>query len=383
MKKAFILMAAAAAIGMSSCSQDETKDVAKNSNNITFRTAVGHNSRGVQLTDLNIDKMWVSAFDGSSSFFTDKKFEKQGNDFVCNSNSLSWPNDENKELQFIAYSTTATAWGTPALTTTSAGANLTGFAAKTTIAEQEDLVIGAAKGSKKNNANGVSMTLEHILSQIKIAVKNTDDNLVYHIKGIRIANVANQGDYALTFAAGTNLPTHAWSNLATANTLFESEFDDQTLAADGNLLDLTDLLKRANTDCGAMLIPQAITSYVPGTKDDQATGSYISLLINVKTKGGSYIYPAAATADNQYGWAAVAIPTITWASGSKYIYKLDLSKGCGVVDPVNPNPGGGIVSPKPEGGKDPDKGDNIFGTKIKFQVTVTPWTDSSQGFQVQ
>lgn len=382
MKKAFILMAAAAAIGMSSCSQDETKDVAKNSNNITFRTAVGHNSRGVQLTDDNITKMWVSAFDGTASFFSDKKFEKSGNEFVCNSNSLSWPNDANKELQFIAYSTTADDWGTPALVSTSTGATITGFSAKTAIADQADLVVGAAKGTKTANENaGVTMNLEHILSQIKIAVKNTDDNLVYHIKGIRIANVANKGDYALTFAAGTNLPTHAWSNLGAATTFFDSEFDAQTLATDGTILNLTDLLKGANADCGAMLIPQTITSYVAGTKDDQATGSYISLLINVKTKGGSYIYPQAATSDNQYGWAAVAIPTITWANGNKYVYTLDLSKGCGVVDPVKPNPDGGVVNPG--GGKDPDKGENIFGSKIKFTVTVAPWTPAASDITVQ
>ena len=48
MKKAFYMMAAAA-IALSSCSSEETTDVAKSSS-ITFRTSVGLNSRALELT---------------------------------------------------------------------------------------------------------------------------------------------------------------------------------------------------------------------------------------------------------------------------------------------------------------------------------------------
>ena len=41
-----------------------------------------------------------------------------------------------------------------------------------------------------------------------------------------------------------------------------------------------------------------------------------------------------------------------------------------VVDPVNPNPDGGVVKP---GSKDPGKGENVFGQVIKFNVAVTNW----------
>ena len=60
MKKAFYMMAAAA-IALSSCSSEETTDVAKSSA-ISFRTTVGFNTRGAETTTQNIDKMWVSAF---------------------------------------------------------------------------------------------------------------------------------------------------------------------------------------------------------------------------------------------------------------------------------------------------------------------------------
>lgn len=77
MKKAFYMMAAAA-IALSSCSSEETTDVAKSST-ITFRTTVGLNSRGAELTSDNLQEMWVSAFyqsDGKS-YFDDQKFTKE------------------------------------------------------------------------------------------------------------------------------------------------------------------------------------------------------------------------------------------------------------------------------------------------------------------
>ena len=105
----------------------------------------------------------------------------------------------------------------------------------------------------------------------------------------------------------------------------------------------------------------------------------ISLLIQVK-RGATSIYPSGDTDGSKFGWAAVAIPadagqttTASWVAGNKYIYTLNLTNGCGQVDPVDPgtdvNPGGADTS-KP---KDPNKGDKIFGKEIKFTVNVVEW----------
>ena len=128
----------------------------------------------------------------------------------------------------------------------------------------------------------------------------------------------------------------------------------------------------------AMLIPQYVMGWIPGTMgvstandfDSYMGGTYISLLLNVKSAlSGKYIYPAGSTeAAKTYGWAAVSTNNTTWSSGKKYIYTLDLSNGCGSVDPVDP--GTGVT---PDGTKDPVKGDVIFGKKIKFNVTVADW----------
>lgn len=382
MKKAFYMMAAAA-IALSSCSSEETTDVAKSST-ITFRTTVGLNSRGAELTGkdgvTNMTKMTVSAFDGDNAYFANKVFEKGDNNFFEAKNfNPTWP--KNGSLTFVAYSHLGDTWGYNVPTLTKTGATITGFKPKTDIKDQHDVVFAYGTGSQAaNETSGVELNFEHILSQIKIVVKNTDADLHYSIKGIRIASVSGSADYAFAHDAGQNTNTHTWSNPGTANAVYETVFTDEiTLGSDP--VDLTDKCNADGVAGGAMIIPQTVTSWA-GTTTEVAEGfenfvgkAYISLLINVK-RGTTAIYPASGTG---YGWAAVALPNNTnWEAGNKYIYTLDMTKGCGKVDPVKPNPEGS-TEVKP-GTDDSQKGDNIFGKTIKFIVKVVKdWDDAFAG----
>ena len=116
MKKAFYMMAAAA-IALSSCSSEETTDVAKSSN-ITFRSAVGFNTRGIEMTNAvgyKMTKMTVSAFDDSGAeFFKNYVFSESNGEFTS-SEHPSWPNHGN--LNFVAYSHSGGEWtgATPVL----------------------------------------------------------------------------------------------------------------------------------------------------------------------------------------------------------------------------------------------------------------------------
>lgn len=363
MKKAFYMMAAAA-IALSSCSSEETTDVAKSSN-ITFRTTVGLNSRALELTDNNMTKMTVSAFDGTNAYFTNKVLEKgEGNFFECKAFNPTWPKDGN--LTFFAYSHLGDNWGYNAPSLTSTGATITGFEPKADIKDQHDVVFAYGTGSQKaNETSGVELNFEHILSQIKIVVKNTDTDLHYSIKGIRIASVSGSADYAFAHDAGKNTNSHTWTNPGTANAVYATEFENPISLENSDPVDLTD-------KCGAMIIPQTPTVWNGqdrGTDFENFVGkAYISLLINVK-RGKTNIYPASG---NGYCWAAVALPSVTkWEAGNKYIYTLDLTKGCGKVDPVEPGVDPGVKPDEP-----------IFGKEIKFTVNVKPWVDQSTNVEM-
>ena len=387
MKKAFYMMAAAA-IALSSCSSEETTDVAKSST-ITFRPTVGLNSRGAELTTDNLQKMWVSAFynkqanpEYGTAYFSNQLFSR-GVDvagFIDPTSTLVW--EKNRSYKFIAISPAANEWSAETPTISLDEVKFTNVTPAAAIKDQKDLIIGTATGTEANTNDvaGVVLNMDHVLSQIKIQVKNQNPSLEYHIKGIRIASVCKSGTYTHS--------TQNWTNLGD-KTKYEVIFDAPIKLEEGATpTDLTDKLSVAPAnDCGAMLVPQTFDAWA-GTKDKSGdnydNGAYISLLLNVKNKvTGKYMYPAGAGADADCGWAAVAIPVSTrgaakpeWLKGNKYIYTLDLSKGCGKVDPVNPEEKDDNPIVKPGVDKNPDKGENIFGELIAFKVTVNAWTDN-------
>ena len=388
MKKAFYMMAAAA-IALSSCSSEETTDVAKSSA-ISFRPTVGLNSRGAELKTENLQEMWVTAFynkagktEYGTAYFKDAHFTRgtEINGFIDPTSTLVWEKD--RSYKFVAISPVASDWSTETPTISLNEVKFTNVTPATDIKNQKDLILGIATGTETNSNDiaGVTLNLDHVLSQIKIQVKNQNPSLEYHIKGIRIASVHKSGTY-------THSTTGTWSDFGD-KTKYEVIFDAPIkLETGATPMDLTDKLAvTPAVDCGAMLVPQTFDAWA-GTKDKSGVnydnGAYISLLLNVKNKvTGKYMYPAGAGAAGDCGWAAVAIPVSTqgaakpeWSKGNKYIYTLDLSKGCGKVDPVNPEEkdDNAIVKPGVDG--NPDKGENIFGELIAFKVTVNAWTDN-------
>lgn len=383
MKKAFYMMAAAA-IALSSCSSEETTDVAKSSN-ITFRSAVGFNTRGIEMTNADgykMTKMTVSAFDESGAeFFKNYVFTESNGEFIS-SEHPSWPN--HGSLNFVAYSHSGGDWTGAAPVLKKDGATIAAFSPKSEIGEQLDVVFAQGTGNKTDNeSNGLLLNFDHILSQIKIKAKHSSDTYTYKVKGIRIAYVGGSANYTFNPAKKTDATKHTWTAPAAKNVVYEKVFDQAVSLTKDATVDLTDKCNADSKVGGAMLIPQTLTVWngtdVATNKTDDFSGkAYISLLINVK-RGATSIYPSGDTDGSKFGWAAVAIPvdadqtTASWVAGNKYIYTLNLTNGCGRVDPVDPgtdvNPGGADTN-KP---KDPNKGDKIFGKEIKFTVKVVDW----------
>lgn len=219
------------------------------------------------------------------------------------------------------------------------------------------------------------MEFKHILSQLQFKVKNENKNLTYTIAGIRIVNAANKG----SFTFNTETRQGSWLDQTEGKVTYEMLFKDKAIVLNGTT-STSGTLTPENS--GAMIVPQKLTPWngnVVSNADPYDGGAYIALLINVKyTNDGKYMYPGNASTDKDYGWVAVPVPAATndtkaiWSMGNKYIYTLDLTKGCGKVDPVTPNPEGGVVDP---GGKDPEPGANIFGKAIFFTVKVLDWAN--------
>lgn len=381
MNKAIFMMAAAA-ITMASCSSDETTDVAKSSQ-ISFTAKVGKNSRGAETTTANLNQMWVTGYDitdaaAPTAYFADQLFEKtadaQNSQFIP---QIPWYWQSGKSYKFIGIHPAKADW----MGTVNIAADQVTYSAEipAAIADQKDLIIDAVKGQANSDAEtGVKMEFKHILSQLQFKVKNTNQHLTYHIAGIRIVNAANKA----SFTFNTEGRQGTWAEPTADKVTYEMLFKDPIELSSTATGKTEAFLTPENT--GAMIVPQKLTPWdgnVVTTAAPYDKGAYIALLINVKyTNGGKYMYPAKASTDKDYGWVAVPVPATSdtepqaiWSMGNKYIYTLDLTKGCGKVDPVNPNPdGGGVVDP---GNKDPEPGANIFGKAIFFTVKVLDWAN--------
>lgn len=383
---------AAAAIALSSCSSEETTDVAK-STAISFRPTVGFNSRGAELNGTNFNDMWVYAYDlkateGTGNGFEGEKFTKQGstNDFLPDT-PLFW--QAGSELRFFAINPVKENWhGT--LTIDKTSASFSNVRIPNNIEDQKDLVIGSvtAQANSHMDGNGVGLTLNHILSQINFKAVNTNKRLTYHIAAIRIVHAKNADSYTFNPA---NSQTGVWTGNPSGDVTYELDFKkkpivlDGTKKTDGTAADNYDRTEAFLTHAGhgAMLVPQLLTPWngaevVENTASFDG-GSYIALLVNVRFTNGTWVYPKKANGNEDYGWIAIPLPKnnaandkAEWKMGNKYIYTLNLSEGCGKVAPENPNPDGGKV--EPDGATDPKPGANIFGKPIKFTVTLAPWT---------
>lgn len=363
-----IYFVAAASLALASCSNDETLDMGSQKG-ISFRTVAGLNSRVAEVTQSNLKGMSVTAFENGAdaAYFTDVNYTREGqtNTFVSNP-EYNWL--RGKTLNFLALATSADAWDAAKTVTFDKATNtyktvLTDYTPDADISKHQDLMIGTASGTENNDANGLDLTLKHILSQIEVRAKNTNAAYVYSIKGVRIVAVKGTGTY-------TSTERTPWAPKDDSRVKYEVVYDDAK-----ELTTAAVSVMKAEGD-NAMIIPQGVTGWIAGSIgsiandfDSYTGGTYISLLLNVKSATGMYIYPAGSTEETKtYGWAAVSTNNTTWESGKKYIYTLDLSNGCGSVDPVDP--GTGVT---PDGAKDPEKGDKIFGDPIKFDVTVAGW----------
>lgn len=382
MKKAFYMMAAAA-IALSSCSSEETTDVAKSSA-ITFRPTVGLNSRGVEMTTNDLNEMWVTGFyqKADEVYFSDLKFTKEiGTQTFIPGAPVFW--QDGRTYKFVAISPAKSEWPT-GLTITRENVTCENFEPKTDILAQKDMIIKAVEANNDQWGKELELNFKHILSQIQIKVKNGNENLVYNIKAVRINSVV--GKKKLTYSTTTNSST--WGNIegVTSNAQYTLTYANP-YKLDGKTtteLTLTSADATVENGGGAMLIPQNVTAWNGAKVDDSNAytgGTYISIYLNVKmASGNKFMYPAGAQGEQTYGWVAISVPSINWEEGNKYIYTLDMSTGCGKVDPVDPgtnvNPGGKV---DPNAPKDPEKGDNIFGKAIKFTVKVDKWTSKVQG----
>ena len=186
-----IYICAAAAMMLASCSNDEVVEQAQE-NAISFRSMMGANTRGVVADVSNLNTLCVTAYQGTSLYFDNVIFQKDGTGFFNSAKPYYWP--ETGELTFTVLSGN---WSGTRDFTGSTNQWMHDVAIADGIAEQQDMTyVSNVRGTKADYGKvGVPLEMKHALTQIQISAKNENSNYVYKVKGVRIYSALGGGDF--------------------------------------------------------------------------------------------------------------------------------------------------------------------------------------------
>lgn len=312
MKKQLFFIAAAA-LGLASCSQDETIEV-NTSEAISFRTFVNAQTRADDIDNGKLTQFNVTARYESNNYFDDVTFTKGENETFNSATNYYWPTGN---LDFYAYSPISngqvkrTDYKT--FTVTPSG----------TPGDQVDFVYANTKGKNKadNGATGVALNFRHTGSKIVFQVKNTAANMKFEVTGWKVGFLDNAGTFTYADANtdeknATQLAYTDWSE----NTTYSA---DNTYT---NTLSAAVKVAASTSDAALLkgemiLVPQKPTKATAyDTESKEVNGSYVALLIKIMNNDTNDTVIQGET------WAIWPVD-FTWEPGKKYTYTIDLAGG--------------------------------------------------------
>lgn len=358
-----LLILAVAGFALASCSNDEVVESAATSdaNAINFRPLVNNVTRAADITTSSLTSFKATAFQTgatTTAYFSNVVFTKNDAGTYTSANKYYWPSAYN--LDFYAWSPATLSDDYSSISVTPG----------TTIASQPDLVYGKATNWGKQTGNdgtsGVTINFRHAESKVIVKLKNTNPNLYFTVKDVKIGYLASAGTFAYSTSGETasqndgNLSNSDWT------TTGGNETDGVYQLADASSTSYNGAATQVGADM--ILIPQALTAatvYSAATEDAAFNGAYI--LVEYKAQNtnssGAYIV-GAGSGEGEYVKAIWPLTAIQWQPGFKYTYTVDLA--------------GGGYHEKNTNDLDDDLDPILEGAEIMFAtVTVDEWDEAA------
>ena len=391
--KKYFFFAAIAAIGLASCSSDETiaSQATSESNTISFRPLATGLTRAADASFANGASFKVTAFQTggtSTTYFANEVFTATTGTTFTSSEKHYWPNAYN--LDFYA-------WQPSTLSATSNNYNVFEITPSTTnVNEQIDFVYAVTKGWGRydtpahDGSTGVTINFRHAESKVIVQLKNTNDNLKITVGNVTIGNLRGTETFTWNGVTDGSTPTAAeaattdcqytigtltylngtWSASSAQTSAYaigmgtDNITDDKSTTSarnvfNGNQPTARDLTSTASTH-EMILIPQALnaqTVYSSSASDATFAGAYIQVQLKIQNKSNDAYILGTSEAYTTAMWPLTAL---TWLPGHKYTYTVDLA-------------GGGYHTANTGDGND-DLDPILEGAEIKFvTVTVDEW----------
>lgn len=387
-KKFFLLMPAV--IALASCSSEDVIEQ-NNDDAISFRAAVGHSmsSRGEETTTANLNKFYVTAIEkissGDMTLFENLLFEKDADGNFVSTPPFKW--GEKMELDFYALGY-YTEGDMPApneegalfgeVTLTPEQQTINNFSPMAEIADQIDLVAATATSKKPSaGAQPVSLTFDHLLSEVQVVAKCGSTCNRVLVKGIKYGNIISKGNYDFTtdtWTSGSDKSSYTVTYLDSPIELNNSAAYDHDHRG---TLSYHDISKSEGSIGYAILLPQQLTTWnssseywetgedgVAPAGKSLASAQYIAVLVKIEAldNNGNIMAPKFPIEKEQmvdgtdgYGWAYIPLHADNWPewrSGYRYIYHLDFTDGAGYDEDGKP----------------------ILEGEIKFTASVNEWS---------
>ena len=372
--KKFFFFAAIAAIGLASCSNDETVAVNENAGNeISFRALTNNVTRAADIDagsgtyGLQMLGFTVFANVGSTAtnYFPETTFT-YGDGTYTSSTKYYWPSSGS--LDFFAYQYSE--WGNNTVTHTAQTKAFT-VTPSSTAANQTDLVIACTTGkTKAANGAGVSLNFRHAESKVTIKLKNSSTTTTITVGDVVLGNVYTTGTYTFTGSTdNAETPSDVANTDGNNNSTYlkYSDWSGQTTSGSYTQAAATTSYTSGTEETALtnsmILIPQTLTNataYASGDAGAGFNGAYITVALKIQnTKNSAYIVGDVESTVT----AMWPLPATKWLPGYHYTYTVDLA-------------GGGYYTTNQDTNADLDP--ILAGSEIKFvTVTVDSWTDAS------
>lgn len=364
-----LLIAALVSLAFVACSKDNTTSI-NEGGGIRFSASVTNPTRANQTQLSNLNSFNVTAVGDSQIYFTDLAVNSADNGVTwTTAQTYYWPS---YQLAFYAFAPTSV----EGVNFGFSGQSIDDFTPAVNVADQKDLVLAYAEGTKEaNETSGVPLVFKHALSQVNIQAKCSNPNLKIEVLGVKVSHIPSAATF--TFPAMTGA-TDDWvaQNLWVPG----ADFTEYMIKGESAVTLTAEAQSIMFGDDRFMLIPQQLIAWTESTAND---GSYLSVLCRISSVNGDVTTVLYPDATDKYAFSAIPIDT-NWMPGYRYTYTLEYGSnsgsGGGQIDPQPTNPLDPTdpdvdVTPKPGS----EAGDQILSNPIKFTVTVDEWQDADGG----
>lgn len=315
-----IIIAAAAAVALASCTKDNVIDMNRG-DVINFRTSVGVSSKATDKTSFSSGDTFkaLATYDnnGVTSVYFNENFRFDGSGWYSVTTPYYWPS----EMDAFHTLTFEAVW--PSSLETALGTSAFDYSAPEAVDSQLDILY-AKHVSTSRETSGVKLNFRHTLAQIAVKARNGSSTVECDVTGVKLAFINKAGSFNPVSVASGNTDDNNAGNLARTDwTLTDGSVDASSdYVQDG--IDIKMLPQAAAATIGesVILIPQTkdkASAYTSSDAGARMNGAYIAVKMTIRNAADGTVIASER-------WCCWPV-AIDWVPGYKYTYTIDLSAG--------------------------------------------------------